>query len=448
MSMRLVSLPLCGALLSAAAPHSSTSVVQHASASMADDSLTTSYITDSIRVIHRYVPGSAVVAVNIYLLGGSTQLTPATQGIEALMIGASEAGTRTHPDTLWRQAWSGNGSTAVREFTSDWTMLGFRGLSQDFDATWRLLSERFTEPQFPTEGVEVARARLLSLMRQRRASADGEVGFVSDSIIFAGHPYALSPYGTPAVVGALDSAALHRYATTKVQRSRFVVVIVGGVTPAAMRTAVSATLAKLPIGDFVRTPPPTLTQRDQQTVTFVPRSSATNYIIGVFSGPPMTDGDFPGFDLATALLGERISEAVREKRGLSYAATATTDERSIVTGYIYVSTPSPALVLPLIKQQLNAMTNADSLNSDMFWTNSNNSLSALFQRSTSASQVEALARAELLQGNYKLADNLPRRFRSISGGTVRNAARKYIKHIQFVYAGDTTRVKREAFLAR
>jgi zinc protease len=417
-------------------------------APVADDTLTGIYMADSVRVLHRIVPGSAVVAVNIYLLGGSTQLTPTTQGIEALLLGASEAGTITHRDSLWRNAWAENGSTSVRELTSDWTMLGFRGLSEQFDETWRLTTERLTEPQFPSEGVAVAQARLESSVRQQRASAEGEVGYVSDSVIFAGHPYALSPYATPSTVAALDSAALSAYARTKIVRSRLFVVVVGGVTRDAMRKAIGATLAKLPLGEYVRTAPPALAARDKASVTMIPRSSATNYVIGVFSGPAMNTDDYPSFDLATALLGERISEAVREKRGLSYSATAVTDERAVVTGYIYVSTPSPALVLPLIQKEINNMTNPDSLNSDMFFTNSNNSLSMLFQRSTSASQVQSLARAELLQGNYRVADNLPRNMRSISGGLVRRAAMKYFKNIQFVYAGDTMRVQRAAFLKR
>ncbi|HJU65082.1 MAG TPA: hypothetical protein VJ596_05360, partial [Gemmatimonadaceae bacterium] len=53
------------------------------------DSLTTTFTVSGLQVIHRRSTASDVVAVSLYLLGGTQQLTPETQGIEALMLAAS-----------------------------------------------------------------------------------------------------------------------------------------------------------------------------------------------------------------------------------------------------------------------------------------------------------------------------------------------------------------------
>jgi zinc protease len=427
------------------APRVVPSGVASTSAHIGDDTTLVSYYVDSVRVIQRVSAGTEVVAVNIYLLGGSRQLTPATQGIEAMLVSASKYGTRSYPDSVLRSAWALTGSDLTSEIGNDWTMLGFRGIRDQFDASWNIASERLTAASFHPAGVDVSRERLISALRQARTNPDAEIGMVSDSIVFAGHPYALSPYGSEQSLAAIDSAVLAAYVRSQIVRSRMLVIVAGGATRAMVEAAIHRTLGRAPLGSYQWTQPPSLPSA-RGTVTLIPRATATSYLIGVFDGPPQTSDEFPSFRIATNFLGQLITEAVREKRGLSYAASAGVSDRAVVTGQIYVSTPRPDTVLRLIKKQIDAMLDPEQLPPDITFSNDKNSLTYLFRRSTSAAQVDALAHAELLLGAYKLADNVPRRMRSVSSGSMRSAIRKYVKDIRFVYAGDTLRVKRKSFV--
>jgi zinc protease len=415
-------------------------------ASVADDTTLLSYTVDSVRVIQRLTPTTEVVAVNIYLLGGVRQLTPTTQGIEAMLLGASKFGTRSFPDSALRRAWAMTGSSAESELTSDWSMLGFRGVGAEFDRSWDIIAERLVRPTFPSSGVTTARDRLVASLRQARSSPDGEIGSVADSVTFAGHAYGLSPYGTEQTLAALDSAALAAYVRAHVQRSRMLVVVVGGVTRAMVEAAIRRNISTAPLGTYQWTAPAPVAPHGS-TVTLIPRRSATNYVIGVFDGPPETSDDFPSFRAATNYLGSMITEAVREKRGLSYAASASVYDRALVTGVIYVSTPRPDTVVKLVQRQIRTLTDPDSMPSGFSFTTDKNALQFLFRRSSSAVQADALAHAQILQGDYRLADNVPRRLRSITTGSMRMAAVKYMKNIRFIYAGDTTLVKRATFSA-
>ena len=58
------------------------------------DTGTTSFDAGGVRVIYRHATANNVVAANLYLLGGTRQLTPETAGIEALLLEASQRGTR------------------------------------------------------------------------------------------------------------------------------------------------------------------------------------------------------------------------------------------------------------------------------------------------------------------------------------------------------------------
>ncbi len=410
----------------------------------ADDTTVLSYMVDSVRVIQRLNGATDVVAVNVYLLGGSRQLTERTQGIESMILTASRYGTRSFPDTTLRAIWGQTGSELTSAIGSDWTMLGFRGVRQEFDRSWNIVTERMTVPTLSAAAVDVARGRMLSALRQQRSSPDGEISMVSDSVVFAGHPYGLSPFGTETTLAALDSATLTDYVRQQVVRSRIVVVVAGSVTRAMVTAAIQRTLGGLPVGAYRWTPPPALGKR-AATAMLLHRPAATNYVIGIFDGPAPTHEDYPAFQTATAFLGQLITDAVRSKRGLSYAASATVQERALVTGAIYVSTGRPDTVLKLIRRQIENLRSPDSLPSGMTFSSDRKSLSYLFRHATNAAQVEALAQAELLQGDYRLADNLPRRMRSVSSTSVRQAARKYMQNIRFVYAGDTTMVRRVSF---
>ena len=410
----------------------------------AEDTTVLSYVVDSVRVIQRLNPFTDVVAVNVYLLGGSRQLTAATQGVEAMIATASRYGTRSFPDTILRTAWGLTGSDAALEITNDWTMLGFRGVRDEFDRSWDIIAERLMVPILRADAVEVARDRLISGLRRRRSTPDGEISVVSDSVVFAGHPYALSPFGTDSSLAQLDSATLTKYVQTQVTRSRLLVVVAGAASRAMVEAAVHRSLGRLPVGQYTWSAPSPLVTKTG-SVTFVPRESATNYLIGVFEGPAQTHEDYPAFRTATSFLGQLITVAVREKRGLSYAASADVEDRALVTGTIYVTTGKPDTVVRLIQRQILTLQDPDSLPGGMTFTSDKNSLSNLFRRSTSSAQVDALAHAELLQGDYRLADNLPRRMRTVSSSSVRQAARKYMQNIRYVYAGDTTIIHRKSF---
>jgi predicted Zn-dependent peptidase len=168
-------------------------------------------------------------------------------------------------------------------------------------------------------------------------------------------------------------------------------------------------------------------------------------VMGLYEGPPPNANDFMAFRMATSWLSYMITDAVREKRGLSYAASASLAEGELVTGMLYASTPRPDTVVRLMLRQVATLTNPDSIPPGGIIRLDNNSLSRLFRRATSADQVASLAEAELLLGDYRMADNVPRNRRAVTTSEIRLAARKYMTNIRFVYAGDTTKITRKAF---
>lgn len=414
------------------------------------DSGTVAFTVGGVRVIHRANFATDVVAANLYLLGGARQLEPATQGVEALLLSAGEYGTVGYPGGAWRAAWGATGSQFGIDAGADWTLVAFRGVRGDFDASWDAFADRVMRPTLAPAAVAAARARLVARLRARRTSPDGLTFALADSVGYAGHPYTLRPEGTEAALAALDSAAVARYHAGAMVGSRMLLVVVGGIGRPAVEAAVRRTLARLPAGDYRWALPapaarPNGRRAESPAVTFVARPSATNYVLGLFEGPPASAPDAPAFRVATAFLSARMHQAVRVERGMSYAAYAPYFDRGVTGAGVYMSTTAPAAALPVVRAQLDELRRESVPAASMRFFTQQFVTGYIAENMTSAAQADVLARAQLYQGDYRTASTAMDALRRVSGSDVRAAARRYLTHPRFVYVGDTTRVQRTAF---
>jgi Predicted Zn-dependent peptidases len=408
------------------------------------DSVTISYDVGGVHVIQRPSFGNDVVSVHLYLLGGTRQLTPATQGIEKLLLWTSEYGTSKYPGDATRAAWARTGSQLLISPDDDWTLFGFRGIRQEFDSSWNVFAERLMHPTLASKSVELVRSQLIGGIRQRSSDPDSYAMTLADSVAFAGHPYGLQTGGTEATLTSLDSAALARYVATQMVTSRMLLVVVGNLSRTQLEPAVARTLAKLPAGSYVWTLPAPL-PASPTSVTLVERPVATDYILGLFQGPPASERDYAALRVATALLSSRMHSEIREDRGLSYAASAPYIERGIGTGAVYVTTSSPDKVLPLIRKSMDDLRNLDWDGYSMRYFTDQFIMDYLAENMTSSAQADFLARAQLYHGDYHQAGKSMEELRHLTSNQLRTVSRRYFKNIHFVYLGDTARVMRSSF---
>jgi zinc protease len=401
------------------------------------DSVTDMYDASGVRVIQRRNAANPVVAVDVYLLGGLREVTPATQGIESVLLAASQYGTQHYPGGAARAALRRTGSRVVVEPEEDWTNYGFRGVQSEFDSTWNVFADRLMHPALAERDVNTTRNRLIGSVRQRYNSPDGAITAIADSFAFAGHPYALSPSGTEATLASLDSAALARFAAARIVRSRMLVVVVGDVDRPSVEQAIARTFAQLPAGDYQWALPPRL--KVDSRIALVEREMPMNYVLGVYEGPPASAGDYASFRVAVAMLGSMVTHAVREERGLSYAAYAPFYDRGVSAGGLYASTNQPIAALEQMHEQVQRMRAFPSDYPISSFTKQF-VLDYLAQNSTSAEQAGSLARAQLYRGDYHLAMKEMDDLRHVSSSSIGAAARRYFTNMRFVYLGDTVRV--------
>lgn len=430
----------------AAAPATSRDDSSVAMVRAADTAVTTKFEVAGVSVILRRNPANEVVVANLYLLGGARQLTPETAGIEAMLLAASERGTRRFPGSVLRQRTARLGSSISIEASDDWTAIGLHAIRATFDSTWALMADRVIAPVLAPGEVELVRDLMLTGARQRRSDPDDAATELADSLLYQRHPYSVPTAGTEASLGAITAAQLRRYHTREFVTSRMLLVVVGNVDRPQIERLVRTTLGTLPRGSYRWTTPPALPDAGR-AVVLDNRPLPTNYLLGYVPGPPATSADYTAFRVATAVLSGRLFTEVRSRRNLSYAVEAPFLERAYAVGGLYVTTVDPNTVLRIMRDELDALQNDRVEEAGLRRLEQQFITEYYLKNETNADQANVLARAELYQGDYRAADRFMAQLRRVTPADVERVAKKYLNNFRFAFVGDTTKLDR-ALLSR
>jgi zinc protease len=409
-------------------------------AQTAADTSTSEFTVNGLKVILRRNTATDVIAANLYLLGGSQQLTPATQGIEALLFAASERGSRKFPGPKLRQELARAGSVIDISLNEDWTTYSLKAIRSAFDTSWVIYTDRLLAPTLAQADVDLVRSQMVTALQRDDLQPEALLNRLADSVTFAGHPYAMRTEGTVASLTGLGPSQLRDYMQRTFVTSRMLLVVVGNVDRQHLEQLVSASIGKLPRGDYRWKAPPPLPGRKALALREV--SLPTNYILGYYAGPPAGTDDYNALRLATAILSGRFFTEIRSKRSLSYAADAPFVERAMATGGVYVTTVDPNTTLSIMRAEMNRlqteMIDDDALDQlvEQFITE------YFLKNETNSDQASFLARAAIYQGDYRAADRFVSDLRRIRPQDIRQAARTYMKNFSFAYVGDPARLDR------
>jgi zinc protease len=403
------------------------------------DTATTDFMVDHIHVILRRNSANSVIAANVYLLGGTQQLTETTAGIEVLMLDASADGTRRFPRDTLRAIIARTGATIVTEPEVDWTSFGLRTLRPAFESSWAAFADRLVAPRLDSSAVERARQQMLTDALQRNADPDAAVARLADSLLYAGHPYRLDPEGSPASLRALSAREVRQYHDATVVQSRLLVVVVGDIDRPTLSRAIHGTLTTLPVGTYAWTPPPRLTPAPAHVAESA-RHLPTNYILGYYPGPNAGTPDYPVLRIATAILSGWMFAEVRSRDHLAYAVEAPFLERAVGAGGLYVTTTDPEAALGAMANDVHRLQTI-LVDPGGLHTLVGQFITEYFLKNeTNADQASFLARAELYEGDYQKAGEFVDRLRRVSPNDVRRVARTYMHDTRFGFVGDTTNV--------
>jgi zinc protease len=409
------------------------------SIALAMASLTTSFDVAGVHVILRQNNANNVVAANLYLLGGSRQVTERNAGIEPVLLEVSDRGTRRYPKNALRRAMSRLGSEIVVAPRSDWTMFGIRSSTEVFDSTWAIFADRVMYPALAKSEVSLVKAQYLSGIRQRRDDPEALADYLADSMTYVGHPYAVSVVGNENSIQALDSASLREYQRNQFVTSRMLLVVVGNIDRAHIERLVTQSIGQLPRGNYKWAAPPRIPEL-QTAVVIERRQLPTNYILGYFSGPLANGRDYQALRVATSVLTGRMFAEIRSRQSLTYDVHAPFIDRAATAGGLFVSTVSPDTTLKLMRAAIVDLQQGTLDPAGLRQLEEQFITEYFLDNETNAAQADFLARSQLYGGDYREAERFVAALKSVTPEDVQRVARKYMKGFRFAYVGDPSKL--------
>jgi len=179
-------------------------------------------------------------------------------------------------------------------------------------------------PTFSKESLERNRSQMQVALRTRMQSPSDIASDAFFAAIYAGHPYASPSHGTQAALAALTRKNIVDFHQRYYVANNAVIAIVGALDREAANALAEKLIGKLPAGKHAQplAKPAALTA--SKTITIDHPSSQTHVLIGQ-PGMSRNDPDYFSLYVGNHVLGgsglvSRISEEIREKRGLAYSA--------------------------------------------------------------------------------------------------------------------------------
>ena len=406
----------------------------------------TKFDVAGIPVILKPITANEVIAVRMYLRGGSASLTSQNAGIEAMMLAVADHGTRKYNKDAFAALATQTGTQIGSQAALDYSVLTMQGVRQNWDKAWDLFTQAALEPTFPAAEVELVRGQMVDAVQRRSDDPDTYLTYLADSVFYSGHPYAALPSGTQASLKAITRDALAAWHKQRMTKENLLVVVVGNVDRADLTRRIQQAFGNLPATGG-RAPAVRAVASVTPDLFTVQRNLPTNYITGYFVAPSLSDPDYVAFRAATDMLGDRLFEEVRTKRNMTYAVAAGLETRAANRGRVYVTAVAPDTTMKVIFSTIRELQNG-KLDPALVAENANSSLTSyLMGQETNMGQASALGLWELVGGGWQNYNRFIESYRRVTAADIQRVAKKYMRQGRFVVIGDPSKITRSVVLA-
>ena len=406
--------------------------------------LVTEFDVNGLKVLVKRREGSLTASAGLFIRGGSTNITAENAGIEEFMLSAATEASTNFPRDRMRKELARMGTVIGDSASYDYSVLSFTCTRSNFDHSWDIFADVALHPSFTRDDVGLLQARLVAALRGESDEPDTYLQRLQERVAFVGHPYLNRPEGTADTVSKLTAEDLRAYHQKIMQTSRLLLVIVGDLDAAQLKTRLMSTFGKLPRGDYKPQPPPQLSF-SSSTINVTQRNLPTNYVQGVFSAPPITSPDIYPMRIAGSILRDRVFEEVRVKRNLSYAPSAFLGSAAANTGGIYVTAVDANQAVRVMLDEMVRLQNQPIDQDDIQSAVAQFLTNYYLGQETNAAQASELAQYELVGGGWRNSVAFLEKLRSVTPAEVQRVSQKYMRNIRFVVLGNPAQINKSVF---
>ena len=277
------------------------------------------------RVYFVPAPELPIVDVEVVFDGGSAR-DGAKGGVSQLTNTLLDDGAGTLDANALAERFDDIGAQFSTDAQRDMATVSLRSLSDDKTLQTALdtLAIVLRSPTFPEDALKRERNRMLTALRAEQQSPEAIAEKAFFKAVYGEHPYANEVLGTPASLAALTrSDIVSFYGRFYVARNA-VIAIVGDLDRARAESAADQLAAALETG--TPAPPlPAVPRLEAANVIHIDHPSTQTHVLIGQPGMKRDDPDYFALYVGNHVLGgsglvSRISDEIREKRGLAYSA--------------------------------------------------------------------------------------------------------------------------------
>jgi zinc protease len=211
----------------------------------------------------------------------------------------------------------------------DYVTLSLRILKKDLDKGLDLFMEVLTQPTFPEEEIHREVEKTLAAIQSEEDQPEEVAEKAFLRALFLGSPYGHPVEGTKESVSKLTRDPVVRFYRSYYHPNNAVLTIVGDITDDEIKSKLIPRLEKWTVGEILKLPFITKFEKDQKTVKINRPITQANIILGS-AGLSRENPDFYAVTVMNYILGgggfaSRLTEAIRNKRGLAYSVASFFD---------------------------------------------------------------------------------------------------------------------------
>jgi zinc protease len=275
-------------------------------------------------VANRSLP---MIDISVDFPAGSGYDSPEKSGVAAMTNGMLRLGAKGLSEGDISRGLADVGAELGGRFDADSAGLSLRTLSDGSRRKQALdiLAGVLHAPEFPATVLDREKVRLIGALKESDLKPDTQVSRVFYRLVYREHPYGLRSSGEVVTVGSLTRDDLVAFYRRHYVAERAVVAIVGDLSRADAEAVAEQLTRGLPRAAGATPALPRVAALEQPITRTVAHPAAQSHILIGAPGISRDDPDYFPLFVGNHILGgggfvSRITDEVRQKRGLAYSA--------------------------------------------------------------------------------------------------------------------------------
>lgn len=278
-----------------------------------------------------------IVAVDFAFKGaGSVLDADDKQGTAQLLSNMLDEGAGDMDSRVFQKALLDSSISLKFQASRDEFSGRLKTLSENRDQAFSLLTLALSKPRFEAEPLSRMQKANQSRILNDLTDPEWVAARILNDTAYAGHPYARNSGGTLSSLKNITASDLRGFHKNYLGRNNLLIAVAGDITALDLAASLDAVFGALP-DVTLPAPPADITIQNQGQITLYKKDIPQTIIEMMQPGLMRSDPDYHtaqvmNFILGSSGFGSRLTEEIREKRGLTYGIFSSLSTMQHVNG--------------------------------------------------------------------------------------------------------------------